>query len=218
MTAPELRYTLVADGPGDRALLPILTWLLRQLEGVGGCVLVAQFFDPRPLDDPPSTLGGKIARALELFPCGILFVHRDAETSTRQERVREIEQALPSSAGLHVCVVPVRMTEAWLLIDQRAIRTAAGNPNGIRALAMPALPTVESIPDPKQMLRGLLLHATAFRGRRRSKFEREVSQRVQRVAELIEDFRPLRALPAFQEFEHATQCAVLGWVRSRPRG
>lgn len=26
----ELRYTLLADGSSDRALLPILTWLLRQ--------------------------------------------------------------------------------------------------------------------------------------------------------------------------------------------
>jgi hypothetical protein len=218
MTGLELRYTLVADGPGDRALLPILTWLLRQLEDVSGCALVPQFFDPRPLDDPPSDLADRIVKARQLFPCDILFVHRDAETSTRQDRVREIEQALPSYAGLHVGVVPVRMTEAWLLIDQRAIRTAAGNPNGTHALAMPALPTVESIPDPKHMLRSLLLQATAFRGRRRSKFEREVSQRVQRVAELIEDFRPLRELPAFQEFEHATRCTVLKWVRNRSRG
>ena len=30
----ELRYTLLADGSSDRALLPILTWLLRQYCGV----------------------------------------------------------------------------------------------------------------------------------------------------------------------------------------
>ena len=212
MTAPELRYTLVADGPGDRALLPILMWLLRQLEDVGACALVPQFFDPRPFDDPPSELAGRIGRALQLFPCHVLFVHRDAETSTRQDRVREIELALPRNTAPHVCVVPVRMTEAWLLIDQRAIRIAAGNPNGTHPLAMPTLPTIESLPDPKQMLRSLLLEATAFRGRRRSKFEREVNQRVQRVADLIEDFQPLRGLSAFQAFERETRSVVVAWL------
>lgn len=33
----ELRYTLLSDGPSDRALLPILTWLLRQ-NGVTGAI------------------------------------------------------------------------------------------------------------------------------------------------------------------------------------
>jgi hypothetical protein len=213
MARLELRYTLVADGPSDRALMPILTWLLRQLQEVHGRALVPQFFDPRPLDNPPSGLGAKIARALELFPCAVLFVHRDAETSGRPARVREIEQALPSSVAPHVCVVPVRMTEAWLLIDQRAIRTAAGNPNATHPLVMPPMAAIESIPDPKQSLRDLLLEATAFRGRRRNRFERDLGRRVQRVAELIEDFRPLRQLSAFQEFEKETRSVVVAWAR-----
>jgi len=26
----EVRYTLISDGPSDRALIPILTWVLRE--------------------------------------------------------------------------------------------------------------------------------------------------------------------------------------------
>jgi hypothetical protein len=218
MTGPVLRYTLVADGPGDRALLPILNWLLRRLEGARQCPFRPEFFDPRTLDDPPSHLSAKITRALQLFPCDVLFVHSDAEGGAQQERVREIEGALPRSPGLHVCIVPVRMTEAWLLIDQRAIRSAAGNPNGTHPLAMPSITAIESIPDPKQQLRRLLLDATAFRGRRKSQFERELNWRMQRVAELIEDFRLLRELPAFQEFENATRGAVERWAREAVSG
>jgi hypothetical protein len=38
-----------------------------------------------------------------------------------------------------VCVVPVRMMEAWLLIDEMAIRRVAGNPNGRIPIELPVL-------------------------------------------------------------------------------
>jgi hypothetical protein len=212
MTRPELRYTLVADGPTDRALMRITAWLLRQIEDLVPCAFVPQFFDPRVLDDPPEGLAAKIERALSLFPCNILFVHRDAEASAPSDRVLEIERALPTGVGSHVCIVPVRMTEAWLLIDERAIRMAAGNPHGVHSLGMPSAHNLESLANPKHVLRDLLVQASAFCGRRRDKFERELSQRVHRVAELIDDFGTLRSLPAFREFEQDTRSAVLAWT------
>jgi hypothetical protein len=39
----------------------------------------------------------------------------------------------------HIPVVPVRMTEAWLLADEFAIRSAPGNPNGTQSLDLPDL-------------------------------------------------------------------------------
>lgn len=213
MTATQFRYTLVADGPSDRALLPIIDWVLRRCGPEPPQLSERQFLDPRVLDATPHGLRDKIRRALELFPCDVLFVHRDAETATRQERVDEIEHSLPPGSTPHICLVPVRMTEAWLLIDEHAIRTAAGNPNGTHPLDLPAVGTIEAIPDPKQMLRDLLLQATALHGRRRENFKSEIGRRVCRVAELIEDFRLLHNLPAFQEFGHDTERVVATWVK-----
>jgi len=51
-----------------------------------------------------------------------------------------------------VPAVPVRMTEAWLLFDEAAIRRAAGCPNGSMPLELPSLKTSEDIPDPKTIL------------------------------------------------------------------
>jgi hypothetical protein len=93
------------------------------------------------------------------------------------------------------------MTEAWLLIDHRAIRTAADNPNGQAALELPPLNRIEELPDPKERLYNCLRVASGKRGRRLDQFEQRLQKRVHRVASLIEDFSPLRQLSYFRVFE-----------------
>ena len=128
-----LRYTLLSDGSSDQALVPILTWLLRA-QGVNGAIQ-PEWADLRRLRRPPDPLSERISRSLELYPCDVLFVHRDAEGVLPLPRTEEIHQALATVAQQiqvppTVCVVPVRMQEAWLLFNEGAIRSAAGNPNG----------------------------------------------------------------------------------------
>lgn len=98
-----------------------------------------------------------------------------------------------------VCVVPVRMQEAWFLFDEAAIRTAAGNPNGRGALDLPSLKDVERLPDPKARLEDLMREASGLSGQRRRRVR--VARYSYRIPELIEDFSPLRLLPAFQRLE-----------------
>lgn len=109
----ELRYTLLSDGPSDRALLPILTWLLRQ-NGVTGAIQDT-WADLRQLPRPPKHLDERIGVSIELYPSDLLFVHRDAEKAPLSARVDEILQALSRvdargrpSLPPAVCVVPVR--------------------------------------------------------------------------------------------------------------
>ncbi len=197
----ELVYTLLCDGTSDRVLDVILLWLLKQF--YGDRKLRSQWADLRSLRKPPIGLSARIEKSLELYPCDLLFVHRDAETEPRENRVAEIHKAV-KEAGKSVslpivCVVPVRMTEAWLLFDETAIRTAASNPNGKRVLQLPKMARVESEPDPKKLLYELLREASELGGKRRKKFK--VSDRVHRVAELAEDFSPLRQLSAFRALE-----------------
>jgi hypothetical protein len=91
------------------------------------------------------------------------------------------------------------MTEAWLLIDETAIRTAARNPNGKIKLGIPAIKKLENLPDPKDVLHELLRQASEAQGRDLKKFR--VHAMVHRLAELIEDYSSLRQLSAFQQFE-----------------
>jgi len=91
------------------------------------------------------------------------------------------------------------MKEAWLLFDTNAIRQAAGNPNGRISLKEIPVDQLEKLPDPKQILYELLRNASGLSGRRRRKFN--VARSAIRIAQFIQDFSPLRKLPAFQQFE-----------------
>ncbi len=197
----ELTYTLLGDGPSDEALLRHVKWLMRE-HVRDDLALRQQWADLTRVRPAPKGLSARIRAACRSYPCDILFVHRDAETAARQTRRQEIEGAVQSFATEIppiVCVIPVRMQEAWMLFDESSIRSAAGNPNGKSTLQLPRLRDIEAIPDPKDLLYQLLKEASEYRGRRLRKFR--VQQCARRVAELIDDFSPLRSLPAFTAFE-----------------
>jgi hypothetical protein len=199
----ELRYTLVTNGSSDTALLPILTWLLRT-HGVS-CAIQPEWADLRQLRlSKKRGLADRIDRSLNLYPCDLLFVHRDAEREPREKSVDEINGAIekvgtPHSVPPAVCVVPVRMQEAWLLFDEAAIRHAAGNRSGRQPIDLPPVRQLEQLSDPKTRLHDCLKQASDLRGRRLKNFP--VHKRARRLAELIDDFSPLRALSAFKTLE-----------------
>lgn len=210
----DLRFTLLPDGPSDRALLPILSWLLKEL--TTDRAIQPEWADLRRLRESPSTLSERMLKAVELYPCDLLFVHRDAESQDVQSRLDEIENAIDNAqidpADIPVVsVVPVRMQEAWLLFNESAIRTAAGNPNGSEVLRLPQVRRVESLPDPKSVLYELLRQASGLRGRRLSKFA--VSRHAPTVSSFIDDFAPLRELAAFVSLEQELRRVISanGW-------
>ena len=207
-------YTLLPDGPTDAALLPILTFLLRE-NGVRSAIQPL-FADLRNLAHPPKRLEERIAEALYLNDTDLLFVHRDAEKVEGALRRQEISTATDKAQGAItasrksskektslappvVCVIPIRMTEAWLFSSETALRTAAGNPNGKMILTIPPPKTVEQIPDPKEVLHQLLRTASGYTGRRLHQFSTRKSSH--RVAELTDDFSALRGIPAFDAIE-----------------
>ncbi|MFN7616245.1 MAG: hypothetical protein ACK5RM_08685, partial [Pseudanabaena sp.] len=147
----ELRYTLLTDGSSDRALARILDWLLRIY--LPHMPIQSQWANLGRLPKPPKTLSDRIVAALDLYPCDLLFIHRDAEREPINARIEEINSAMVIVQSkiidsiTTVPVIPIRMTEAWLLIDEKAIKTAAGNPRGKQILSMPAINRLETIPD-----------------------------------------------------------------------
>lgn len=193
----QLRYTLVTDGSSDVVLLHHLNWLLRQHTQ---CALLPQWAELRRLPRPPSNLRQRIEVSLDLYPCDLLFVHRDAERGSHEARVAEIHEAIHTLVvPPTVCVVPVRMVEAWLLFDEAALRAAVGNPHGQRLLDLPPIEGIERLADPKDTLYRLLRDASEFGARRLKRFP--VERVIHRLAECLEDFSPLRQLSAFQALE-----------------
>lgn len=214
----ELRFTLISDGSSDKALLPILHWLLSQY--YPDTPINGEWADLTGLSTPPNKLTEKILISCRLYPCDLLFIHRDAENKSLDIRREEIAEAVTNAqaeavtnaqdrlhesneASLlpnHICVIPVRMTETWLLFDDLAIRKAASNPNGRVPLSLPSFQKLEHLPDPKKELYDLLRKASELRGRRLKKFKPR--EGVHRLAECIDDYSRLRNLPAFQALEN----------------
>lgn len=207
MTA--LRFTLLSEGSSDRALIPILVWTLRQHSSR---TFQPQWADLRGLARPLPTLDDRLEATFQLYPCELLFVHRDADRAGRESRVKEISKAVSSQTEqTAVCVVPVRALEAWLLFHEAAIRTAASNPNGSMPLKLPHLSQIETLLQPKKELIRLLQEASGLPSRRRRGVRWR--QPIHRIAEIIEDFSPLRRLSAFRAFEKDL-CQILtarGW-------
>ena len=130
----RLVYTLRGDGPTDKMLMPILRWLMEchfpSVELLGQYFYSVEY----PLKRrPDKSLKASLKAAVEHYPCDLLFVHRDSEGQEPAQREDEIQLAISGIANFPafpIPVIPVRMSETWLLIDEKAIREAVANPNG----------------------------------------------------------------------------------------
>lgn len=197
---PFLRVSLLVDGSSDEVLRPILEWLILQNADVRVAIEIAKG-GPRARDG----LRSRIEHALENYPCDLLYVHRDAEIEPHPFRVVEIETSC-SGIDRVVPLVPVRMTEAWLLGNENAIRIAAENKNGRVKLALPAKKKIEGIPDPKLHLQSLLKSASELSQSRLS--DQVVRRWVLRVSQVTSDWSHLRGLPSFDDLERRTASAL----------
>ena len=196
----RIRYTLLTDGPFDQVLKYPIEWLL---ENIAGVEFDGEWANPDIFEGRARRLADRIPQALKYYPCDLLFIHRDAERDPRTRRTQEIHRALQlcRSTLPAVCIVPVRMTEAWLLFNETVIRSAAGNPNGMVHLDLPSIRKIEQVVNPKKRLSEVLVAASERKGRSKKRFQRDLPISMHRIAELINDFSPLRNLSAFRAFE-----------------
>lgn len=192
--------TLVTDGSSDKLLAPLIELLFSAHTELPYQVNCAEGLPPLS-----SGLKARMNSALELFPCDFLFVHRDAEGVEATVRLQEIETSWPDSqqTAVLICVVPVRMTEAWLIANEEPIRLAVGNPNGTELLGLPAVKNIESLSDPKGILFAALKAASGLNASRKRRFNPH--QFRHRVSELTDDLEPLRKLSSFRHLEAQVQ-------------
>ncbi|MBB5115391.1 DUF4276 family protein [Micromonospora echinospora] len=151
--------------------------------------------------------------ALNHDPVDLIVVHRDADNAGYQTRLHEITTAYaatPSQAAL-IPVIPVRMTEAWLLLDETAIRQVAGNPRGRTNLGLPKVHEVESISDPKARLADCILRAADETGRRRDVVKARFNEHRRQLLDRLEPSGPLGRLESWKRLTHAVDQVVKGW-------
>ena len=169
-------------------LVPIIEWTIHRLDP-----------DVEILEPEFLKRSGSVQDFLRTYESDamIIFVHRDSENLPLEHRLREFDDVTRQDV---VPVVPVRMSEAWILFDGTAIARAAGSRAG--EISAPRIGEIESISDPKDRLDELLFHAAGSpTGRRGRNFRRSIAQRRVSVATHIADYGPLEVLPAFRRFQ-----------------
>lgn len=151
----------------------------------------------------PRSGGGSVREKVRaLVDSGVAFdfvaVHRDADERDPEPRISEVEMALREFGVVGCPVVPVQMTEAWLLVDEGAIRAAVGRPSGTEPLGLPKLREIETTHDAKAVLKGALVAAAGGTGRRHRKAVQEWGTHRRILLQRLDVDGPVRQLTSWQ--------------------
>ena len=209
-----VRFLLICEGSSDTSILAhieklLLDYGLSDIEGDHWA--------------KSGRLIDKIGDGLRYFgDCDLLFVHRDADSDQEtqgagsERRYREIYEAVHDSgfAGNWVGIVPVKMTETWLLVDESSIRYVAGRPRSNSPLDLPPLRRVEHESDPKTRLAEALITASGTTGRKRKAFVGAIPTLRHQLLEELPVGGPLEHVPSWVRFRDDLQ-AVLAAFTSR---
>ena len=207
----RVRFLLIGEGPTERGLLEHLTNLCIEAGATEASGSVP------PFDRLPTPVGHnmtlRLRAARQLDPeANLYFVHRDADHDDPAPRYAEITQAITASQTnlAYVAIVPIHETEAWLLIDEPAIRRVAGRPNGHTQLNLPALNRIEQTSRPKERLEAALLAAAQpLAGKRLANFRREFGQQRQQLLEELAIGGVLEQLSSWRRLRDDTAAAII---------
>lgn len=209
------RVLFVGEGSSDEGI----TVHIERIAIESGLSLAITAPNSGLLPTPDRSVRGKLKAILELGAGYDLFViHRDADGAGRQSRVDEIVSAIRDVTPTtpYVPVIPVRMTEAWLVLEERLIRVVAGNPNGRTALEIPDPARAERIADPKALLKELLVNASGLTGRKRRMFQARFPFHRRQVLERLDPRGPVTRLRSWQDFDVDLRDALSALRKRRP--
>jgi len=195
---------LICDGTSDAMLLPIIKNALTALAPS------LRFQETLLPSFSGHDLEKRFADVLAYYPCELIFIHRDAEGQGISARVNEISSAtkLRRTHELQhiVAVIPIKMTEAWLLLDEHAIRTAVGNPNGRMPLNLPSLKKIESCDAKARLYEALETAKPHVLSKRRSFRPQEYCIRVSEAFD--QSHQKLMQLPSYLHFVNDLSLAL----------
>ncbi|MGW2746799.1 hypothetical protein [Streptomyces sp. NPDC001450] len=205
-----VRVLFLSEGTSDQGLVA-------HVEGIAADLGVAVTVSAPDLRWLRSSVGHSVADKLRTArdlgaTYDLAVVQRDADRGSPDIRNAEIADAVGETwPGLpHVPVVPVRMLEAWLLLDEQAIREVAGNPRGRMPLELPKAAAVERVADPKQRLKDTLAKASGCKGRRLAELQQRFPRNRHRLLDLLDRHGPVGQVPSWQTFVADLSAALRG--------
>ncbi len=202
-----VKFWLLPEGSSDRGLVPHLEALC--LEG-GADEAIGLAPD---LGRLPAKIGKSVREQIQAAlrygtDLNLLFVHRDADSTDPMLRRQMIESQAQDCSIPCVPVIPVQELEAWLLLDEAAIRSVAGNPRGRSELQIPALRVIESTREPKEILKAAILRAADQTGRQAERIKKRFDEHREALLQRLEREGPVRQLPSFQRLLADIQQAI----------
>lgn len=204
-----INFILVAEGTSDNALIPHLEQLCIKC-GASEVSGAAIDFSRLPVR-VGNGISDKLSEARRLAPeANLFFIHRDADAVDASPRLQEVEDVVTTSAldCAWIAVVPVQEIEAWLLLDEDAIRRVVSKPRGTIPLDLPNARNVEEVVNPKEYLQQILLQASEATGRRLQKCRRNFGIHRKMLLERLSADGPLYAIPSWRRM-HDELCKVI---------
>lgn len=181
------RFLFITEGTSDLMLAEHIESLF--IEN-GASEASAVKMDLSILPTPPgNSIKEKVDKAIELEPnIDYIVIHRDEDgvgVSTRESEIIEQTAHLPEKYKV-IPFVPVKEMEAWLILDEFAIKRAAENPTCRIDLELPPPKSVEKITNPKKFLRDKLIQASELSGGRLAKFKEKFPQKRAYLAQTLQ--------------------------------
>jgi hypothetical protein len=200
-----LVLALYPEGATDAKFLPVVIQRTAEMVIAARSRSVVDVLEPFviPVDSDKKSRAERIlAAAQQTQGYHGLIVHADADSATRERALQERIQPgkdLVLANGLDHCLIPlipVRMTEAWMLADPQALLDVIGTNMSVTDLGLPAQSRLlESDTTPKRTLERVVQVAVGQRRRRRIKLADLYAPLAQRI-----NLEYLNELPAFQKF------------------
>lgn len=190
----NIQFALVREGNSDDGL----TFLIRALLVRAGAPAVIG-----EARNYKGTTKEKLRQVLEenVVP-DLIFVHRDSDARDPADRHAEIGFAAIelNNSDRVVAIVPVQEAEAWLLTDESAIRVVVGKPGGKVSLRLPALPRIEDVANPKEILETACRIASEKQGDRLKRISRQFPTHRALLLERLDIDGPVNKLSSWQRF------------------
>jgi Domain of unknown function (DUF4276) len=168
-----------------------------------------ELYDVQHLNSKPGTFVDKVLNAAEeaqLSGITILCIHTDADSKTDEHTyINKITPAMESIyEGVDICknivpIVPVYMTESWMLADIDLLKEEIMTTKTNNELGLTRSP--ESIADPKTVIKNAINIAQADVSKRRRRYELSVGDIYLPLGQKI-DIRKLEMLPSYTKFRN----------------
>lgn len=201
----EIRFALLSEGTSEKPLVDHLVTLCSR----EGFVADGEWPDLRRFAGGKDVVS-QLRCLLELDDhFDLVFIHRDADARSDSHARSLVRAGMDTFAARvrGVPIVPIQEIEAWLLLDESAIRRAARNIKGREPLDLPKVGRVEDRANPKEALLDALVKA-AKPGRDRSTIRDDFGRLRRELLENLDLDGPINSLTAWQNLLRDLRAAL----------